>query len=159
MKMSRFECKRGQMRVIETILAASLIIVALSSFSFFNLTPLTHKYEVTDLEKMGYSVLHDLDQHGLLARFVYCQQWTEIRAALKITLPVNVYFNVIIYDRGWNRLDDGLITYGETQTFTNARNLVSISYVLVGYPLKNAAGNYEAKYDPRVVVLQLVQGD
>ncbi len=146
------------MRVIETILAAFVVMAALSSFSFFNLVPLTPKYEVTDLEKTGYSVLQDFDQHGLLAQFVYNQQWADFRTALKITLPVNVYFNVIVYDINSNRIDNRLIRYGEPATFENAKNLVSISYSLVGCSIQKAPGVYQAKYTPRIVILQLVEG-
>ncbi len=151
--MRLYTNKKGQMRIIETILAAFIIMIALSSFSFFNLIPLTPKYEVADLERTGYSVLQDFDQHGLLAWYVYNQNWNEFRTALKITLPVNVYFNVIVRDIYSNRVDNGLVSYGEASIFENAKNLVSISYALVGH----ASGDYEAKYVPRIVILQLVE--
>ena len=63
--------KNGQMRVIEAILASFIIIFALAFVNFFNVNPSSERYETTELNKLGYNVLHDLDSLGLLAYFIY----------------------------------------------------------------------------------------
>ena len=144
---------KGQMRVIETILASFIIVFALSFVNIFAITPTSPKYEVTDLEKMGYNVLHDLDQHGLLTRFVYTEEWNNIKAALSVTLPVDVYFNMTICCLNGTKVNDAEIFYGDPEAFTTSKNIASVTYGLIGYPKRN-----EATYDPRILILQLARG-
>ena len=86
----------GQMRVIEAILASFIIIVALSFVNFFAVNPSSEKYEANDLEKSAYNALHDLDLQGLLARFVYNEEWENLTAALSVVLPTDSYFNLTV---------------------------------------------------------------
>jgi hypothetical protein len=146
------------MRVIETLLASFIIIAALSFVTIFAVTPTTPTFEVSDLKQMGYSVLHDLDQQGLLAPFVYDPSWTELRTVLKITLPIDVYFNLNVYDLNGVRSNTAQIIYGDTRTFDVSNNIVSVTYSLIGYTRQIDIGNYEATYDPRIIVLQLSRG-
>jgi hypothetical protein len=145
------------MRVIETLMASFIIIAALSFVTIFTVTPSTPSLEVSDLEKMGYSILHDLDHQGLLAPFVYSRSWSDLRTALKITLPVDVYFNLNIYDLNGTKLNETPIIYGDAKTFDISNNIASVAYSLVGYP-RQIEGDYEATYDPRTIVLQLSRG-
>jgi len=151
--MGTIRNSKGQMRVIETILASFIIVFALSFVNIFAITPTSPKYEVTDLEKMGYSVLHDLDKQGLLARFVYTEEWDNIKAALSVTLPVNVYFNMTICCLNGTKINHEPIFYGNPETFITSKNIASVTYGLIGYPKRN-----EAIYDPRILILQLARG-
>ena len=151
--MGTIRNSKGQMRVIETILASFIIVFALSFVNIFAITPTSPKYEVTDLEKMGYSVLHDLDQHGLLTRFVYTKEWNNIKAALSVTLPVDVYFNMTICWLNGTKVNHEPIFYGNPETFITSKNIASVTYGLIGYPKRN-----EATYDPRILILQLARG-
>jgi hypothetical protein len=146
------------MRVIETLLSSFIIIAALSFVTIFAVTPSTPTFRVSDLKQMGYSVLHDLDQQGLLAPFVYNQSWTELRTVLKITLPIEVYFNLNVYDLNGARSNDDQIIYGDVGTFDASNNIVSVAYTLIGYTRQIGIGNYDATYDPRIIVLQLSRG-
>lgn len=147
------------MRVIETILASFIIVAALSFVGVFAVNPPSSGYEMTDLERMGYSALHDLDQQGVLVSLVYNVNWGDLRTALKITLPVDVYFDLKVYDLSGSRLNGEQIIYGDTKTFSSAKNIASVSYSLVGIPRLNvAAGTCEADYSPRILVLQLTKG-
>lgn len=142
---------RGQMRVIETIIASFIIVAALSFVSIFALSPESLGYEMTDLEKMGYSALHDLDQHGLLTPLVYNGNYSDLRTILKITLPNDVYFNLTIYDLKNGRpesVSDAQILYGDSSTFSDAKNIVSLTYCLVG----------ETVYAPKILLLRLTRG-
>ena len=150
---------KGQMRIIEVILASFIIVFALSFANIFAITPTSPKYEATELEKLGYNVLHDLDEQGLLARFVYYEEWDNLKAALRVTLPLDVYFNMTVYDLRGAKINDVTIFYGDSETFTNSKNIASVTYGLIGYPKCNqTTGNYQAIYDPRILILQLARG-
>ncbi len=159
--MRRSRSNRGQMRVIEVILASVIIISALSFVTIFSSTPTTPEFEVSDLEKMGYSALLDLDHHGLLAPNVYGQLWSDLRLVLKITLPVDVYFNLTVYnptsDPWINVNGNNQIIYGDEETFSSSKNIASVSYALSGYR-SGVPGNFIAQYTPRILVLQLTRG-
>ncbi len=150
--MRNLKDTKGQIRVIETILAVSIIFAAVSFVGIFAVRPTSPTYEVTDLEKMGYGALHDLDQQGVLTSLVYSnspQKWSDLRTVLKITLPIDVYFNLTIYDLNELRINGEKIIYGDEATFLDAKNVASVSYTLVG----NAA-----TYDPRILVLEITKG-
>ena len=160
--MARKRSKTGQMRVIEVLLASVIIISALSFVTIFSSTPTTPSYEVADLEKMGYSALLDLDHQGLLAPMVYESSWNDLRMILKITLPVDVYFNLTVYDPisegSWIKINgNNLIIYGQEETFSSSKNIASVSYALIGYRT-GTAGSYIAQYTPRILILQLTRG-
>ena len=143
---------KGQMRVIETILAALIIVSALAFVNFFSVNPRAAAYEVKDMEKMGYSILTDLDQQGILVQKVYQPlEWGDLKTALRLTLPLDVYFNLTICE-----LHEDLphkvtsIVYGDLTTFSDAKNVASVSYSLVG-----TSGD---GYQPRLLLLQLTRG-
>jgi hypothetical protein len=150
--MMSLKNNKGQMRVIETILASLIIVSALAFVNFFSVNPSAATYEVKDLEKMGYSALNDLDQQGILAPQVYQpSEWGDLRTALRLTLPVDVYFNLTICELHGDSLSKiTSIVYGDSTTFTNAKNVASVSYSLLG--------NSEYGYDPRLLVLQITRG-
>jgi len=139
---------KGQMRVVEVILASFVIIFALSFANIFAVIPTSPKYEVTELEKLGYNVLHDLDKQGLLPHFVYSEDWNNLTAALRVSLPMDVYFNLTVYDLNRTQINDAPIFYGDASAFENSKNVASVTYGLVGHD----------SYNPRILVLQLVRG-
>ncbi len=148
--MSTTRNTKGQMRVIETILASFIIFSALTFVNIFTVLPSSPKYETSDLEKMGHNVLHDLDEQRLLSRFVYNEtEWGELTLALMIFLPPDVYFNLTIYDLQGARNKDFPIRYGSPEVFTASNSTASVSYIIPGQ---------QAEYDPRILVLQLVRG-
>lgn len=157
--MKKRKDKIGQMRVIETIIASFVVLAALSFVNLFALTPASPGYEMTDLEKMGYSALHDLDQQGLLVPLVYSGNWSDIRTILRLAFPNEVYFNLTIYDvNGYLngvKLEgnpDVPIFRGDLDTFSEAKNVASLTYCLVG------TRPSETVYNPRILVLQLTRG-
>ena len=140
---------KGQIRVIETILAVSIIFAAVTFVGTFAVRPASPTYETTDLEKMGYSALHDLDQQGLLSSKVYNGEWSDLRMVLKITIPVDVYFNLTVYNLDGAPLNEEKIMYGDSATFLEAKNIASVKYALVGF---------QAAYNPRILVLEITRG-
>ena len=149
---------RGQMRIIEVLLASFVIMFALSFTNVLAVTPLSPKYEADELVKLGYNVLHDLDKQNLLSRFVYTGDWGNLAAALRVTLPLDVYFTLTVYDLNGTELNSEAISYGTAQTFLRSKNVASVSYVLSGYSTRINATHYQALYDPRVLLLQLKRG-
>lgn len=140
--------RRGQMRVIETIMASLIIVFAIAFIDLFAVTPVSPRYESSELEKIGYNVLHDLDEERLLARFVNNAEWVNLTSALAASLPTDVYFNLTIYDVSGTVVNNQPIRYGTNRVFTNSTYVASVTYVVPGYQLV---------YRPRVLVLQLVR--
>jgi len=158
--MSRRKVNRnkGQMRIIEVILASFVIVFALSFANTFSSTPTSSTYQATELEKLGYNALHDLDDQGLLPRFVYNGEWENLTSALRVLLPLDVYFNTSIYNLNGNILNNVPISYGDPAIFASSNNLASVTYGLVGHSTRFNSTYYEAMYIPRVLTLQLVRG-
>ena len=153
--------KNGQMRVIEAILASFIIIFALAFVNFFNVNPSSERYETTELNKLGYNVLHDLDTQGLLADFIYSGDWEDLRNAISVTLPVDVYFNISVLTLNQSPRNEVPMYYGKPDVFTNSGVVSSVSYPVVGYPefdRETYPYALEANYDPSIVILQLVRG-
>lgn len=143
--------RRGQMRVIEAIMASLLIVFAVVFVDLFAVTPASPKYESGELEKIGFNVLHDLDEQELLGRFV-CKEppeWANMTSALAASLPTDVYFNLTVFDMNGNVVNNVPIGYGTSRVFSNSTYVASVTYVVPGYL---------RLYRPRVLVLQLVRG-
>ena len=142
------------MRVVETILASFIILFALAFVNMLAVTPSSLTYEATELEKIGHNVLHDLDEQRLLGRFIYewpnhPAEWANLTAALMVSLPSDVYFDLTVYDSKGNVVNSVPIRYGDPEVFTKASMVASVSYGVPGY---------QTNYDPRILVLQLVRG-
>ena len=149
---------KGQMRVIEAILASFIIIVALSFVNFFAVSPSSQKYETNELEKSGYNALHDLDLQGLLANFVYNEEWGNLTAALSVVLPADAYFNLTVYDLNDNIINDVSLSYGDSEVFENSNVVSSVTYALVDFPSDNIPFDFHSNYEPRLLSLNLVRG-
>lgn len=145
----------GQMRVIEAILASFVVLFAATFINMFAVTPSSPTYETGELEKVGHNVLHDLDEQRLLARFVYNEEWENLTAALMVCLPPDVYFSLTVYDLDGNVVNNMPIYYGDPEyygareVFTTSSSVASVTYIIPGY---------QATYNPRILILQLVRG-
>jgi len=146
--MNKTKKTKGQMHLVEAILASFIIIFAITFLNVFAFTPLSPRYETSDLEKMGNNVLHDLDEKRLLGRFVYSEDWETLTIALMVSLSPEIYFDLTVYDLDWNRVNDATIRYGDLEVFETSSYVASVTYIVPGY---------QAEYNPRVLVLQLVR--
>jgi len=142
---------RGQMRVVEAIMASLIVVSAVVFLYIFTATPSSSTYETGELEKIGHNVLHDIDEQRLLARYIYNSppEWANLTAALMVSLPTDVYFNLTVYDLNGNAKNNVMVSYGSQQIFTTSKAVASVTYIVPGY---------KTIYDPRIVVLQLVRG-
>ena len=141
--------RRGQMRVIEALMASLLIVFAVVFVDLFAVTPVSPKYESGELEKIGFNVLHDLDEQELLGRFIGNSEWVNMTSALAASLPTDVYFNLTVYDMAGAVVNSVPIGYGTSRVFSNSTYVASVTYVVPGYQML---------YRPRVLVLQIVRG-
>ena len=142
---------KGQMRVVETLLAAFIFISALTFVNLFSAFPTSPKYEVSDLEKMGHNVLNDLDDRRILGDFVYnASRWDDLQLAILIFLPPDVSFILTIRDVNGSVVNAGHpISFGDPRAFDVSEATASVTYFLSGH---------DALYDPRILTLQLVRG-
>lgn len=141
--------RRGQMRVVEAIMASLIIVFAVAFIDLFAVTPVSPKYESGELEKIGFNVLRDLDEERLLGRFVNNGEWVNLTSALAASLPTEVYFNLTVYDGSGRVVNTQPVGYGTSRVFADSAYVASVTYVVPGYQMV---------YRPRVLVLQLVRG-
>ena len=146
--MRKNKKNKGQMRLVEALLASFIILFAITFLNVFAATPFSPTYETSDLEKMGNNVLHDLDEKRLLSRFVYNEEWTTLTMALMVSLPPEVYFDLTVYYLNWTVANNEIIRYGDIEVFENSSYIASVTYIIPGY---------QTDYDPRILVLQLVR--
>lgn len=137
------------MRVVEAVMASLIVVSALTFLYFFAVTPSSQAYDTSELEKIGHNLLHDLDEQGLLARYVLKEEWVNLTSALLVSLPTNIYFNVSIYDTNYRSIGHPLIQYGDQQVFSSSPAVASVTYIVTGYG---------TSYNPRIIVLKLVNG-
>ena len=147
----------GQVRVVEVILASFMIMIALSFVSFFAVNPESSSYEPAELEKLGYSVLLDLDRQLVLPSFIYGAEWGNLTAAIRVCLPVNVYFNLTVCGLDGIQINNLRISNGENSVFASSKNIASVTYGLTGFSEKVNGTQYNMNYDPRILILQLVR--
>ncbi|MDH5437299.1 MAG: hypothetical protein OEX76_00170 [Candidatus Bathyarchaeota archaeon] len=147
--MRKTKSNKGQMRVVEALLASLVILVAITFINVFAVAPSSSMYEASESEKVGYNVLHDLDEQGLLCRFVYNKEWENLTAALMTSLPPDVYFDLTVYYLNDTVVNEGVpIRYGNPNIFETSGSVASVSYIVPGY---------QTNYDPKILVLQLVR--
>jgi hypothetical protein len=146
--MRKTKKTKGQMRLVEALLASFIILFAITFLNVFAVTPLSPTYETSDLEKMGNNVLHDLDEKRLLSRFVYNENWGTLTLALMVSLPPEIYFDLTVYYLNWTVANNETIRYGASDVFENSSYIASVTYIVPGY---------QTDYDPRILVLQLVR--
>ncbi len=140
---------KGQMRVIEAIIASLIVVSAVMFLYAYAAVPSSQTYETSELEKIGHNILHDIDEQQLLTRYIYNSEWANFTAALTVSLPTDVYFNLTIYDINGNTINHPLIQYGSSQLFTTSKAVASVTYIVSGYQID---------YNPRILVLKLVRG-
>jgi hypothetical protein len=146
--MRKTKKTKGQMRLVEALLASFIILVAITFLNVIAVTPLSPTYEPSNLEKMGNNVLHDLDEKGLLSRFVYNEDWGTLTLALMVSLPPEIYFDLTVYYLNWTVVNDETMLYGDIEVFETSSYIASVTYIVPGY---------QTDYDPRILVLQLVR--
>jgi len=115
--------QKGQIRIIESFLAIAVIFSAVLVSVTFPSSPNLSKEK--SLASVGTQVLAQLDANGTLGNLILQHDWTSIKTALDILLPVGVSFNVTVYD------DAGSVMNSELVQNSNllGREAVSVQHV------------------------------
>ena len=146
--MEKTKKTKGQMRLVEALLASFILLFAITFLNAIAVTPTSPTYEPSNLEKIGNNVLHDLDEKDLLARFVYTEDWGTLTMALMVSLPPEIYFDLNVYYLNWSVANNETMRYGTSDVFENSSYIASVTYIVPGY---------QTSYDPRILVLQMVR--
>jgi len=88
--------RKGQIRIIESFLAIAVVFSAVLVSMTFPSSPDLSKQN--SLASMGAQALMKLDTDGTLGNLIIQQNWTSIKTALDILLPIGVSFNLTVYD-------------------------------------------------------------
>jgi hypothetical protein len=102
---------RGQIRVVEALLAVLIIFSSLAVSA--SLTPNQTRTRSQDLASVGLNVLVKMDSDGNLGKFIDEKNWTAIRTALNLLLPSGMNFNVTVLDEQLQQVNSETITNGD----------------------------------------------
>jgi hypothetical protein len=100
--------KKGQVRVIEAFFAAMLLLSCLTLIP----TQTSSKNSISDIAWKAENVLLTLDGQGHLANLVDNHDWGTIEKSIESTLPLTTWFNLTVYDKNMNVLNDYPISNG-----------------------------------------------
>jgi hypothetical protein len=100
--------KKGQVRVIEAFFASMLILSCLALIP----AQATPKSSTINLSWKAQNVLLTLDSDGKLASLVDNQDWARLGRYLESALPLTTWFNLTVYDKNHNILNDFPISNG-----------------------------------------------
>jgi hypothetical protein len=98
--------RAGQMRILETVIAAVILFIVFSAATFLVQTSdVKVLQERSDLDRLGYNVLNSLMESGTIETIetspLY-QNWNQttdlyLKTAVHSLLPVNIYFNLTLF--------------------------------------------------------------
>jgi hypothetical protein len=115
--------KKGQVRVIEAFFASVLLLSCLTLIPAQTPT----KNSSGDIAWKAENVLLTLDNDGHLASLVDNHDWQALGNCLGSALPLTTWFNLTIYDKNMNALNDFPISNGGAVS----DKIVSFDYVCV----------------------------
>jgi len=115
--------KKGQVRVIEAFFASMLIMSCLAIIP----AQVTPKSSAVNLAWKAQNVLLTLDSDGQLASLVDNHDWAKLGQCIESALPLTTWFNLTIYDKNQNILNDFPISNGGS---INDR-ISSVDYVCI----------------------------
>jgi len=115
--------RRGQIRILEAFLSIAVIFSALLISMTFPSSPNLAKQK--SLVNIGTQALMKLDTNDTLGNLIKQENWTAIKQALDILLPIGVSFNLTIYDENLNPINSQAIQ----NTNLLGRETVSVQYV------------------------------
>ncbi|MDH7563907.1 MAG: hypothetical protein QHH24_03360 [Candidatus Bathyarchaeota archaeon] len=113
----------GQIRIIEALLAMSVIFSSLAIST--NLATVPNDAGQRDLGSIGFRVLMQLDSDGALCAHIENGNWVAIRRLLAIMLPSETLFNMTVYNEDMQQINAELICNGDLSD----HETVSIEYV------------------------------
>jgi len=115
--------KKGQVRVIEAFFASVLLLSCLTLIPAQTPT----KSSTGNFAWKAENVLLSLDSDGYLASLVDNHDWAALGKCVESALPLTTWFNVTVYDRGMNVLNEFPIS----NSGAVSDKIVSFDYVCV----------------------------
>jgi len=115
--------QRGQIRIIEAFLSIAVVFSAVLISATFPSSPNLSRQE--SLVSIGTQVLLKLDTNGTLGNLIAQQDWTTIKQALDVALPLGVSFNLTIFNEQMQPVNSQLIQNSNVL----GRESVSVQYV------------------------------
>ena len=100
--------KKGQVRVIEAFFASMLIMSCLALIP----AQATPKSSAVNLDWKAQNVLLTLDSSGQLSSLVDNHDWAKLKQCIESALPLTTWFNLTVYDKNQNILNDFSISNG-----------------------------------------------
>ena len=114
---------RGQIRIIEAFLA---VLIIFSSFAISaNLTVTQNVTNHDNLTSIGLQTLVKLDSDGSLSKYMDDGDWSGLRDALNLVLPVGIAFNLTAYNEQMRQVNTDVIT----NSGFSSQNIACIEYV------------------------------
>ncbi|MCX8153499.1 MAG: hypothetical protein N3E52_03590 [Candidatus Bathyarchaeota archaeon] len=129
--MNPLKHNKGQIRTIEAVFAAFLL---LSSLSLIQITQYKSEDSSDNLTIMAYNLLINLDSNGYLASAAANKNWSDLKSVMQSLIAPTVWFNLTVFDENMTRLNDVQICSGSAV----ADNIVSVNY-LCATPTKDYA--------------------
>ncbi len=115
--------KKGQARVIEAFFASMLILSCLALIP----AQATPKSSAVNLAWKAQNILITLDTDGQLASLVDNHDWAKLRQCVESALPLTTWFNLTIYDKNQNILNNFPISNGGSVS----DRISSVDYICV----------------------------
>jgi len=100
----------GQIRIIEAFLAIFIIFSAITISA--SLTTKSTATENSNLASVGLQALLQLDADGSLSAYIDAGDWSGMREALNLLLPVGVSFNLTVYNAEMRQINTETVSNG-----------------------------------------------
>jgi hypothetical protein len=115
--------QKGQIRIIESFLAIAVIFSAvLVSVTFPSSLDFSKQ---KTLASLGMEALIKLDTDGTLGNLILQRDWTGLKTALDIHLPVGVSFNLTVFDEEGNAVNTEVVQNSNLL----GQEVVSVNYI------------------------------
>ncbi len=115
--------QKGQIRIIESFLAIAVIFSAVLVSVTFPSSPDFSKQKT--LASLGAQALIKLDTDGTLGNLIFQDDWTSLKTALDIHLPVGVLYNLTVFDEAGNAVNLEVVQNSNLL----GQEVVSVNYV------------------------------
>lgn len=121
--------QKGQIRIIEAFLSIAVVFSAILVSANLPSSPNLSKQQ--SLSSIGTQALIELDVDGTLANLIARQDWTGVKQALDVMLPLGVSFNLTVFNEEMRQVNSEYIQNSNAL----GRETVSVQYVLASQTL------------------------
>jgi hypothetical protein len=130
----------GFARILETVVAATIIFIVFTASSFFiNSSQTKAVQERTDLDRLGYNVLSRLTESGTIEATIENTPplTVQLKAYLQHSLPSSLFFNLTIMNRPSNQDEWVNLHSLSNSDYSSFSNSLEVSSTPMIYTSKN----------------------